>query len=50
MNGIVIQASEQSIMQVMQALISSPDDRVRAQERFADWLCSVSDVTAQVVL
>jgi death-on-curing protein len=47
MNGIAIQANQRSVVEAIEALASSTDDPGRAQERFADWLFSVTDATAQ---
>lgn len=47
MNGIVIQASQQSVIEAMEALARSTDEPRQAQTRFAEWLSSVTEATAQ---
>ena len=47
MNGIAIQASQQSVVEAMEALASSTDEPGQAQARFANWLSSVTEATAQ---
>ena len=42
MNGIVIQASQQSVIEAVEALASSTDKPGQAQARFADWLRRVT--------
>ena len=47
MNGIVIQVSQQSVTEAMEALASSSDEPGQAQARFSNWLSSVTEATAQ---
>jgi len=47
MNGMVIQASQQSVVEAMEALASSTDEPGQAQARFSDWLSRVTEAIAQ---
>lgn len=46
-NGIVIKASQRSVVQAMEALASSTDGPGQTQARFAAWLSTVSTSTIQ---
>jgi death-on-curing protein len=47
MNGILIQASQQSVTEAVEALASSTDKPGQAQARFADWLSRVTEARSQ---
>ena len=47
MNGIVIQASQESVIEAVEALASSTDKPEQAQARFADWLSRVTEARSQ---
>ena len=47
MNGIVIQASQESVIEAMEVLDSSSDEPGHAQARFSNWLSSVTEAIAQ---
>ena len=47
MNGIVIQASQQSVIKAVEALASSTDKPGQAQARFAGWLRRVTEARSQ---
>lgn len=47
MNGVVIQASQQDVVETMEALASSIDEPGLVQARFAHWLSTVIRATAQ---
>ena len=47
MNGVVIQASQQSVVEAMEALAYSTEQPGRTQERLTVWLRSVSEATVQ---
>jgi len=47
MNGILIQASQESVIEAVEALASSTDKPGQAQARFADWLSRVTEARYQ---
>jgi len=47
MNGILIQASQESVIEAVEALASSTDKPGQAQARFADWLSRVTEARSQ---
>jgi len=44
---MVIQASQQSVIEAIEALSSTTDEPEQAQVRFSDWLSGVTEATAQ---
>jgi prophage maintenance system killer protein len=47
MNGIMIQASQQSVIESVETLASSTDKPGQAQARFADWFSRVTEAKSQ---
>ena len=47
MNGIVIHASRETVIEAMEALVSSTDESGQAQARFSYWLSSVTEAAAE---
>jgi death-on-curing protein len=49
MNGIVIHASQESVIEATEALASSTDEPRRAEASFSEWLSSVAEASAHLI-